>query len=110
MAAASWRKALRNRLHASRSHTQDRRWLTTSTAMDVAGARESGKTVSSPNNPITEVSPQAAPPLVPSSPEGLQPTLTENPPWSGWEVVALAAITLVTIFLCILVVGFAFRP
>jgi uncharacterized protein len=77
--------------------------------MEIAGARESGKTVSSPNNPITEVSPQAAPPLVPSSPEGPQPTLAENPPWSGWEVVALTAITLVTMFLCILVVGFAFR-
>ena len=79
--------------------------------MEIAGARESGGTVSSPNNPITEqLSPQSARPLVPAPGVADQPTLAENPPWSGWEVVALAIITLVTMVLCILVVGYTLRP
>jgi len=79
--------------------------------MEIAGAPESGGTVSSPNDPITEQPPpQPIPPLAPGPEESYQPALAENPPWSGWEVVALALITLVTMFLCVLVVGYALRP
>src|SRR6267142_2169262 len=30
----------------------------------------------------------------------------EDPPWSGWDVLALAALTLVTIGVCVLLVGY----
>ena len=80
-------------------------------ATEIAGARESGETLSSPNNPVTErLSPQHTPPLVPAAAVADQPALGENPQWSGWEVIALAIITLVTMVLCIVVVGYALRP
>jgi membrane protease YdiL (CAAX protease family) len=62
--------------------------------------------VSSPHNPISE---QLVPPtvaLVPATEVSGKPGVAENPPWSGWEVAALAAITLVTMVLCILAVGY----
>ena len=80
-------------------------------AMEVAGALEYGETLSSPNNPITEpLSSHPSPELNPPSGPLDQPALAENPPWNGWEVLALALITLVTMVLCILVVGYALRP
>jgi len=51
----------------------------------------------SPPTPQSELI-SAAEPLAPRGP-------TENPPWSGWEVVALAAITFVTIVVCVLAVA-----
>lgn len=38
------------------------------------------------------------------------PTLLEDPPWSGWEVFALAVLTFVTMVLCVFAVAFALRP
>ena len=79
--------------------------------MEITGVRESGETLSSPDNPLTErLSPQPTPPFVPAAEVADQPVPGENPPWSGWEVIALAIITLVTMVLCILVVGYALRP
>jgi uncharacterized protein len=80
--------------------------------MEIAGARDGGDSVSSPpNNPIVEqLPPQPEPPFVPGPAISPEPTFQENPPWSGWEVVALAASTLVTMVLCILVVGYGLRP
>ena len=77
-------------------------------ATEIAGARESGEIVSSPNDPITEQ--LLVPPPVSAHKVDDQPAPAENPPWSGWEVAALAAITLVTMVLCILVMGYALRP
>jgi CAAX protease family protein len=79
--------------------------------MEIAGARESGGIVISPDNPIAEqLTSQPAPPFAPSPEVTGQAARAENPPWSGWEVVGLALITLVTMVLCILVVGYALRP
>jgi membrane protease YdiL (CAAX protease family) len=78
--------------------------------MEIAGARDSGDSVSAPDNPITEqLPPEPEPPFVPTPDVSREPAFVENPPWSGWEVVALAAITLVTMVLCILVVAYALR-
>jgi hypothetical protein len=34
----------------------------------------------------------------------------ENPPWTGWEVLALAVLTMFTMILCLFVVGYTLRP
>lgn len=64
--------------------------------------------MSSPPNPISE-------PVVPPVPETRMDGLpeiapvappVEDPPWSGWDVLALAALTLVTIGVCVLLAGY----
>jgi uncharacterized protein len=65
--------------------------------------------LSTPPNPISE-------PVVPPIPEdhaegllALGPVVVspvEDPPWSGWDVLALAALTLVTIIVSVLVVAY----
>jgi uncharacterized protein len=68
--------------------------------------------VSSPQNPISEplVSASTTAPVPSTSESPARPLLAEDPPWSFWEVVALAAITFVAMVVCILAVGFALRP
>ena len=68
--------------------------------------------MTSPPNPIS--GPIAAagtsappPPIVETS---SSTTLPEDPPWTGWEVLGLAAATFVAMVICILAVGFALRP
>lgn len=68
--------------------------------------------MTSPPNPIPEplvangmTAPTSPGPVSPST-----PTLLEDPPWSGWEVFALAVLTFVTMVLCVFGVGFALRP
>jgi hypothetical protein len=57
--------------------------------------------VSAPQNPISDSSPPAGPQFDPAPfpPPPVPPI--ENPPWSGWDVVALGFITFVTIIVCI---------
>jgi uncharacterized protein len=65
--------------------------------------------LSSPDNPISE-------PVVPTIPETSIPEISagapvvprpvEDPPWTGWDVLALAALTFVTIVICVLVVAY----
>jgi uncharacterized protein len=68
--------------------------------------------VSSSQNPISE-------PLTPSVEGQITPTPGfipappahgENPLWSGWDVLAIAVLTIVTMVLCILVAAFTLRP
>jgi uncharacterized protein len=67
--------------------------------------------VTSPQNPISGPIVAAGtsappPPIVETT---SSPTLPEDPPWTGWEVLALAVATFVAMVICILAVGFALR-
>lgn len=73
--------------------------------------------MTAPNNPVSEplvvvettaVETTASPSPGAESPSA--PAPVENPPWSGWDVFALAAITFVSMVLCVFAVGFALRP
>src|SRR5579862_6277519 len=107
MAAVWWPKARPSRWLASRSRTQDRHWPTISMATEIAGARESGQTLSSPNNPLTE---QLPPQPFVSPPAAVMAALVEDPPWSSWDVLGLAFLTLVAMVVCIAVVSVALLP
>lgn len=56
--------------------------------------------MSAPENPISESSPATGPQFHPTLPAAPAPPI-ENPPWSGWDVVALAFITFFTVIACI---------
>jgi membrane protease YdiL (CAAX protease family) len=56
--------------------------------------------VSAPQNPISDSSIPAGPQFHPALPPAPLPPV-ENPPWSGWDVVALAFITFFTVIACI---------
>jgi CAAX protease family protein len=68
--------------------------------------------VSSPPNPLSEplITAGTTAPPPPTVDPSLSPTVPENPPWTGWEVLALAVATFVAMVICILAVGFALRP
>lgn len=68
--------------------------------------------MTSPHNPLSEplVTAGTTAPPPPTVESSLSTTLAENPPWTGWEVLALAAATFVAMVICILAVGFALRP
>jgi len=65
--------------------------------------------LSSPHNPISE---PVASPISEAQVEALPgigslaPPPVENPPWSGWDVLALAILTVVTMFVSVLVVAY----
>ena len=64
--------------------------------------------LSSPPNSISE---QVVPPVPEARVDGLPEVApvsppVEDPPWSGWDVLALAALTLVTIVVCVLLAGY----
>lgn len=63
-----------------------------------------------PQNPIPEPLVAAGTTTTPPATIESRPPLPEDPPWSFWEVVGLAAVTFVAMVICILAVGFALRP
>jgi uncharacterized protein len=65
--------------------------------------------LSSPSNPISEPAISDLSALKGSQIPVPEPPV-ENPPWSGWDVLALAVLTIVTMVLCILAAAYALRP
>jgi membrane protease YdiL (CAAX protease family) len=57
--------------------------------------------VSVPENPIPQPSPVTGPELYPASPSAAPVPPIEDPPWSGWDVVALVVISIVVVSICI---------
>jgi uncharacterized protein len=63
-----------------------------------------------PHNPISEpLTPDQAPAQFGGHPLPAPPRPAEDPPWSGWDVVALFVLTFVAMVLCIFLTGYATR-
>jgi len=62
--------------------------------------------VSVPENPIPQPSPVTGPELYPASPSAAPVPPIEDPPWSGWDVVALAFISFFGVIACIFLTAY----